>query len=124
MKKKSKQPKQSELPSELPTELPTEQTRLVNRLLAYVNMDDNSLDFLQAQRRQAEILAGQEMDRMADELAVKEAERKRLWGNKFPRVLGQKPDEPINPVKSSQKQGVRKSGKRATRPLRGGGVLP
>ena len=55
---------------------------------------------LHEQERKQACLA---MDEMAKQFAREDAERKKLWGTKFPRVLGQKPPEktkPINPVKS------------------------
>lgn len=88
-------------------DLTPDQMRLVKRVLAYAGSDD-SLEALESYRREAEKVASAELDRLALELAEKEAERRKLWGKKFPRVLGQKPDEPdktsspaIHPVKST-----------------------
>jgi len=97
-------------------------------VLAYAQ-SDNSLEALEAQRREAEKVAAAELDRLALDLAEKEAERRKLWGNKFPRVLGQKPEEPgkthpptIHPVKSGKKPAKRGVDKRARTNRRGLGA--
>jgi len=82
-------------------DLTPDQMRLVKRVLAYAQ-SDNSLEALEAQRREAEKVAAAELDRLALDLAEKEAERRKLWGNKFPRVPGQKPEETSNPVKTGK----------------------
>jgi hypothetical protein len=61
-----------------------------------------TLEALQFQHDLERELACKELDQMAKLFAYQDAERKKLWGNKFPRVLGQKPPEEsksINPVK-------------------------
>ena len=93
-------------------DLPT-QIRIVSRqMVTYVGSEgEEYLIDCEQRRRNQEEMAVVELDRMAIEMAAREADRKRLWGKKFPRVLGQKPDEPINPVKSGKnlvKQGPRK----------------
>lgn len=57
-----------------------------------------TLEQLQAQHDLERQQACDEMDKMAVEFAAAEKKRKKLWGNKFPRVLGAKPPE-INRVK-------------------------
>lgn len=61
-----------------------------------------TLEHLQAERQRERDKACRELDEMAKLFTRQDAERKKLWGTKFPRVLGQKPPEdskPINPVK-------------------------
>lgn len=66
-----------------------------------------TLEALQIQHDQERELACKELDQMAEMFARQDAERKKLWGTKFPRVLGQKPSEDsksINPVKRAKKK--------------------
>lgn len=66
-----------------------------------------TLEQLQAERDRERELACRELDEMAVLFARQTAERKKLWGNKFPRVLGQKPPVPgetINRVKAQAKR--------------------
>lgn len=68
----------------------------------------STLKALQATRAQERELACREMDAMAKQFAQEDAARKKLWGNKFPRRLGDKPLEKgksgksINPVKGGK----------------------
>lgn len=65
-----------------------------------------TLESLQAQRDAEHKLYCQELESLAKLFIQQDAERKRLWGTKYPRVLGQKPPEdskPINPVKKTMK---------------------
>lgn len=57
-----------------------------------------TLEALQAVRQMEREVACRQLDALADQLAEEDAERRRLWGNKFPRVRGAKP-EPVHPVK-------------------------
>jgi hypothetical protein len=57
-----------------------------------------TLEALQSQHDLERELACRELDQMAKQFAREDAERKKLWGTKFPRRLGDKP-ETINPVK-------------------------
>lgn len=61
-----------------------------------------TLEGLQAIRQAERDRACAELDKMAEQFKREDEERRRLWGNKFPRVLGAKPPEngkPINRVK-------------------------
>jgi len=67
-----------------------------------------TLEALQDQHDIERELACKELDQMAELFAHQDAERRKLWGNKFPRVTGQKPPEEsksINPVKKAKKRG-------------------
>lgn len=69
-----------------------------------------TLESLQSLHEQERSNACAAMDEMAKQFAREDAERKKLWGNKFPRVLGQKPEEaskPINPVKKAKKRRIK-----------------
>lgn len=69
-----------------------------------------TLEALQSQHNLERELACKEMDQMAEMFAKQDTERKKLWGNKFPRVLGQKPSEnskPINQVKKAKKRRIK-----------------
>jgi hypothetical protein len=87
-------------------ELPPEIEKAI-KLVESLPSGGISLEELQAQRaleREHNCLA---LEQLARDLARQEAERKRLWGNKFPRVLGARPPEktdPVNPVKPSRKK--------------------
>jgi hypothetical protein len=76
-----------------------------------------TLEQLQAERDRERELACRELDEMAKLFARQTVERKKLWGNKFPRVLGQKPPEPsktekpFNPVKAGKTKKRRKGQK-------------
>ncbi len=55
-------------------------------------------------------MACREMDEMAKEFRRQDEERRRLWGNKYPPVLGAKPPEKVesvNPVKTKKGKGRR-----------------
>lgn len=52
-----------------------------------------TLEQMQVERQKEVDEANRQFDLLAEELAEQEAERKRLWGNRYPRVLGQKPGE-------------------------------
>jgi len=99
-------------------DLTREQKRVINMVLTYASQD-TYLEDCEKQRRAQEAAAADDFERAAREWEVREAERKRLWGKKFPRVLGQKPDEPINPVKSGKTLAKRGSRKRARTNLGG-----
>lgn len=63
-----------------------------------------SLQELHAQERKQACLA---MDEMATQFKLAEEKRKKLWGSKFPRVLGAIPPEngkTSNPVKKSSRK--------------------
>ena len=67
-----------------------------------------TLESLQAIHEQERQQACAAMDEMAKQFAREDAKRKKLWGNKYPRVLGQKPAEspkPVNPVKRKTVKG-------------------
>lgn len=89
-------------PQSQATDLTPAQKRAIDMVLSYA-ADDDYLEIMEANRRSNEDAAAKELDRLAIEFAAQETERRRLWGKKFPRVLGQKPDEPatnaIHPVK-------------------------
>ena len=64
-----------------------------------------TLEALQQQHDLERELACRELDKMAKQFAREDRERKKLWGTKFPRVLGENPPEKsktINPVKSGK----------------------
>ena len=52
-----------------------------------------TLEALQAQHDLERQLACRELDEMAKQFAREDEERRRLWGTKFPRRLGDKPPE-------------------------------
>lgn len=73
-----------------------------------------TLESLQAQRDAERKLYCQELESLAKLFVQQDAERKRLWGTKYPRVHGQKPPEdskPINPVKMRKAKQRRASDK-------------
>lgn len=57
-----------------------------------------TLDDLQAEHEYERSIACKELDEMAKQFFREDAERKRLWGNKYPPVLGAKPPEPKKPI--------------------------
>jgi hypothetical protein len=81
---------------------------LLSQLPAHLQRPDVTLTEIQDYRSNQRALACREMNKMAEQFAKDDQERRRLWGDKFPKVLGEKPpDKPksINQVK-------RKKGKR------------
>ena len=76
-----------------------------------------TLEALQAQHDLERQLACRELDEMAKQFAREDEERRRLWGTKFPRRLGDKPPEngksskSINPVKAKKGKRSGTSGK-------------
>lgn len=79
------------------------QTELDN-LLAQIG-PNITLEALQTIHDQERARACHELDEMAKQFAREDTKRKKLWGNKFPRRLGDVPPElvkPINPVKGKK----------------------
>lgn len=73
-----------------------------------------TLEALQAIHDQERARACHELDEMAKQFAREDAQRKKLWGNKFPRVLGAKPPsdgKSINQVKGKKSKTRRTSDK-------------
>lgn len=66
-----------------------------------------TLEHLQAERQRERDKACRELDEMAKQFAREDEERRRLWGTKFPRRLGDKPPEnekSINQVKKAKRK--------------------
>lgn len=86
--------------------------RLVTLAISQSDFPDDYLEKMESARQQQEQEACKNLELMAQEVSTREAERKLLWGNKFPRVLGQKPNPPVNPVKTPVKTRAKRAGRR------------
>jgi len=60
------------------------------------NMNEDPREVVYHLQREAEKEASRQFDELKIELAEQEAERKRLWGNKYPPVHGQKPGQVVD----------------------------
>lgn len=69
-------------------DLTPEQAEFVNQIMA-----EDPREVLFELEREEEKLANIQFEEIRLELLSQDAERKRLWGNKYPRKLGQKPGE-------------------------------
>lgn len=70
----------------------------------------STLEELQAVRDNEKLVACRELDAMAELFKKQDEERKRLWGNKYPREVGDKPPQPlppVHPVKKAKKKGTK-----------------
>lgn len=72
-----------------------------------------TLEALQAVRKMEREVACRQLDELAKQLDREDAERRRLWGNKFPRVRGAKPVS-VNPVKAGKPK-TQRTGKAGTK---------
>ena len=68
--------------------LPPDAAEFLNQIMA-----DDPREIIDQVEAELEAVANEQFEQMRLEILAKEEERKLLWGNKFPRVLGQKPGE-------------------------------
>jgi hypothetical protein len=68
--------------------LSPEVVEAVNQLMA-----DDPRNVLDQIDRELQLIANEKLEQVRLEILAQEAERKLLWGNKFPRVLGLRPGE-------------------------------
>lgn len=68
--------------------LPPEAAEFLNRIMV-----DDPQELVDLVNAELEAVANEQFEAMRLEILAKEEERKSLWGNKFPKVLGQKPGE-------------------------------
>lgn len=90
---------------------PTHDLDELDALLAYVSgLPSVTLESLQALHDQERAQACLAMDEMAKQFAREDVKRKKLWGTKFPRKLGDVPPETtksVNQVKKAKKRGTK-----------------
>lgn len=68
--------------------LPPDAAKELNRI-----MYTDPREVMYQLEREARKLANKQFEELRIEIQEKEAERRRLWGSKYPRVLGQKPGD-------------------------------
>jgi hypothetical protein len=69
-------------------DLPPDAAEFLNQIMA-----DDPRELVDLVEAELAAVANEQFEAMRLEILAKEEERKSLWGNKFPRVLGQKPGE-------------------------------